>query len=141
MWRRGSHTLLSQAPWQHKRQQPQDGIWENLFRYRKKHFTLSVVTQWNGLSKEALKSPSLKLFIVGQFPEPPALTGFCSQRKVGLRDPWEVAGQDASPCGSDTQTSLRFCQQMAISAKLHLLFQPSSARYLSGKAIKCRGRQ
>lgn len=33
----------------------------------------------------------------GQFPEPPDLTGFCFQQKVGLRDPPEVPGQRVSP--------------------------------------------
>lgn len=103
-----------------------------------KHFTSSVVTQWKSLSKEAVKSPSLKLLIAGQFSEPPALTGSYSERKVGLGDPGEAAGQHASPSqsGSDTQTSLRSRQQMATSAKLHVLFQHGNASYLSRKAIK-----
>lgn len=67
------------------------------FQIQEKHFTPSVVIQLKSLSKEAVKSPSLKLFIAGQFPEPPALTGFFSQQKVGLRDPQEADGQHTSP--------------------------------------------
>lgn len=55
----------------------------------KKKITMKVVTCGKGLSKEAVKSPSLETFKTGLASTPDHLLGTCSAWEVGPRNPQE----------------------------------------------------
>lgn len=103
----------------------------------KKHSNVSVAEEWNSLSKEAVKSVQNT---TGQFPEPPDLN-----RILLSVESWDYVTLQGSPANTlsyDAKTSLHFCQQMAISAKLHVFFQRRSVRATRppAKAMKAVGK-
>lgn len=103
----------------------------------KKHSNVSVAEEWNSLSKEAVKSVQNT---TGQFPEPPDLNRILLS--VESWDYLTLQGSPANTLSYDAKTSLHFCQQMAISPKLHVFFQRRSVRATRppAKAMKAVGK-
>lgn len=88
MQRGWSHSLLGQA----QRHQTQAGKWQNLFRYRKKHFALQCGHAVDQLAQQGCDISISEAIqnTAGQFPEQPDLNGFSSQQKAELHGPPEV---------------------------------------------------
>lgn len=74
-----------------KTQQTQAATQETSWRstFKKKKITMKVVTCGKGLSKEAVKSPSLETFKTGLASTPDHLLGTCSAWEVGPHNPQE----------------------------------------------------